>query len=106
MNWFERQLRDTGWEVQETQKAEAARLEIESRLTGKTLEEFEIFYSFYRDMLKTYPPKSPPYSIPLRNPSDPEVYEVYINRGFKLHIRARYQVSEGICWIVQVMENA
>jgi hypothetical protein len=35
-----------------------------------------------------------------------EVVEVYINRGFKLHIRACYKVSEGICWIVQLNENA
>ena len=106
MNWQEKQMRETRWEIRESDMVIAERQEIENRLTGKTLEEFLTFYRSYQNMLKTYPPKSPPYSIPLRNLTDPEVFEVYINRGFKLHIRARYIVSEGICWIVQLKENA
>jgi len=106
MDWLESEMCRTKWEVKETKKTETDREKIESELTGKTLEEFKLFYESYILMLKTYPPKSPPYSIPLRNPTNPEIYEVYINRGFKLHIRARYVLADGICWIVQVKENA
>jgi hypothetical protein len=106
MDFHEKLMRSTEWEVKETDKVEAMRQEIEARLTGKTLEDFKEFYGSYKAMLEKYPPKSPPYSIPLRNPTNPEVVEVYINRGFKLHIRACYKVSEGMCWIVQLKENA